>query len=74
MRTLMYNTKRYDRQSFTESNGDRHELEFLEARLDPRTAELAAGFAAVCVFVNDDVGSETIEHLAAAGVQAIALR
>src|SRR5262245_16377893 len=75
MRTLMYNTKRYDRQSFTECNRGRgRELEYLEARLDSRTAELAAGFAAVCVFVNDDVGAETIEHLASAGVQAIALR
>jgi D-lactate dehydrogenase len=75
VRTLMFNTKRYDRLSFDESNRPpRHELEYLEARLDPRTADLAAGFEAVCVFVNDDVGAETVSRLAAGGVRAIALR
>jgi D-lactate dehydrogenase len=75
MRTLMYNTKRYDRLTFAECNRSHgHELEYLEARLDPRTAELAAGFTAVCVFVNDDVGADTVARLADAGVRAIALR
>jgi D-lactate dehydrogenase len=75
MRTLMYNTKRYDRLSFDECNGEhRHELEYLEARLDPRTADLAAGFGAVCIFVNDDAGADTIGRLGELGVRAIALR
>jgi D-lactate dehydrogenase len=75
MRTLMFNTKRYDRQSFDDANRDvGHELEYVEARLDPRTAELAAGFGAVCIFVNDDAGAETIARLADVGVTAIALR
>ncbi len=75
MRTLMFNTKRYDRQSFDETNlRHGHQLEFLEARLDPRTADLAAGFAAVCIFVNDDAGKESIERLGALGVKVIALR
>ena len=59
MRTLMFNTKRYDRLSFDEVNRRHgHDLEYLEARLDPRTADLAAGFPAVCIFVNDDAGAE----------------
>ena len=75
MRTLMFNTKRYDRQSFDECNRQHgHDIEYLEARLEPRTAELAAGFAAVCIFVNDDAGPETIQRLAELGVTAIALR
>jgi D-lactate dehydrogenase len=75
MRTLMFNTKRYDRLSFDECNRQHgHYLEYLEARLDPRTADLAAGFAAVCIFVNDDAGPETIDRLAELGVKAIALR
>jgi D-lactate dehydrogenase len=75
MRTLMFNTKRYDRISFDECNRRHgHDLEYLEARLDPRTADLAAGFAAVCIFVNDDAGAETIRRLADLGVHAIALR
>jgi D-lactate dehydrogenase len=75
MRTLMFNTKRYDRLSFDEINRQHdHELEYLEARLDPRTADLAAGFDVVCIFVNDDAGEETIQRLAAHGIRTIALR
>jgi D-lactate dehydrogenase len=75
MRTLMYNTKRYDRLTFEDCNGEHgHEIEYLDARLDPRTADLAAGFGAVCIFVNDDGGSETVNRLAELGVSAIALR
>ena len=60
--------------SFDETNRRHgHGLEYLEARLDPRTADLAAGFAAVCIFVNDDAGKESIERLADVGVRVIAL-
>jgi len=75
MRTLMYSTKRYDRLSFEECNGEHgHEIEYLDARLDARTADLAEGFGAVCIFVNDDAGAGTISRLAELGVSAIALR
>jgi len=37
-----------------------HHLEHLDVRLDARTAELAAGCDAVCVFVNDDVDAATV--------------
>jgi D-lactate dehydrogenase len=75
MRVVMFNAKRYDRQAFDECNrAHGHELEHLEARLDPRTAELASGFDAVCAFVNDDIGAETVGRLAGAGVTAIAMR
>jgi D-lactate dehydrogenase len=75
MRTLMFNTKRYDRLSFEDGNRRfGHDIEYAEAKLDPRTADLAAGFSAVCVFVNDDGGAETVGRLADLGVRAIALR
>jgi D-lactate dehydrogenase len=75
MRTLVFNTKRYDRQSFDDCNRRYgHELDYVEARLDPRTAELAAGFVAVCVFVNDDLGAETVARLADLDVHVVALR
>jgi D-lactate dehydrogenase len=50
------------------------ELTFLEARLDPHTALLAKGHEAVCIFVNDDGGAETLEVLASVGVKLIVLR
>jgi D-lactate dehydrogenase len=73
----MFSTKAYDRASFTEVNaalGDGHELTFLEARLAPETAQIAAGHDAVCAFVNDDLSAPTVEALAAAGVGAVLLR
>lgn len=75
MHTLLFSAKRYDRTSFDECNSSHgHQLEYLDVRLDARTAELASGFAAVCVFVNDDVGAATIGRLAELGVMVIALR
>lgn len=75
MRVLLYNAKRYDRTSFDDCNvGHGHELKFVAAKLDPTTVDRATGFAAVCVFVNDDVGQATIKGLEANGVRVIALR
>lgn len=72
---MMFSSKSYDRESFEACNHSHdHQLEFLDVRLDARTAELAAGCGAVCVFVNDDVGAATVERLAELGVGVIALR
>jgi D-lactate dehydrogenase len=75
MRMLLFSSKRYDRASFDECNRLRgHHLEHLDVRLDARTAELAAGCDAVCVFVNDDVDAATVKRLDELGVRVIALR
>lgn len=47
---------------------------FSDARLDASTAKLAAGCAAVCAFVDDDVGAETIDALADAGARLVLMR
>jgi len=75
MKIAMFSTKRYDRRSFEAANQNfGHELTFFEPRLTPHTASLANGFRGVCVFVNDEVNRETIEKLAAGGVEIIATR
>ena len=75
MRVSVFSTKPYDREFLSAANSmDGHELEFLEPRLTPQTAKLASGAAAVCAFVNDDLGTEGLERLAADGVRLIALR
>ena len=51
-----------------------HAVTFLEPRLTARTAVLAEGAGAVCAFVNDDLGTETLEALAAARIGLVALR
>ncbi|MBA2664965.1 MAG: 2-hydroxyacid dehydrogenase [Bradymonadaceae bacterium] len=77
MRIAIFSTKQYDRQFLNDANaqgGHNHELVFLEARLGPETAPLAAGFEAVCAFVNDRLNRKVLEILAAQGVQLIVLR
>jgi D-lactate dehydrogenase len=75
MRIAVFNTKPYDRRFLTEANaGFGHELHFLEPRLEPATAALAAGHGAVCVFVNDIVNAEVLETLATGGTRLVALR
>jgi D-lactate dehydrogenase len=75
MRIAVFSSKPYDRQSFAEAAGEHpHELIFLEPRLTPETAPLAAGFPAVCAFVNDRLDAQVLEQLAAGGTRLIALR
>ncbi|PZV26502.1 MAG: hydroxyacid dehydrogenase [Snowella sp.] len=77
MKVAVFSTKAYDRQFLDLENREsqaNHELVYFEARLEPKTASLATGFEAVCVFVNDDLGTETLEILAKDGTKLIALR
>lgn len=77
MRVAMFSTKPYDRRSFQLHNGadgPGHELHFLEPRLNQETAPLAAGFAAVCLFVNDLCDAPTLQVLARGGTRLVALR
>jgi D-lactate dehydrogenase len=50
------------------------EVKFFQARLDQDTANLAKGYDAVCLFVNDICDAETIDTLAENGVKFIAMR
>jgi D-lactate dehydrogenase len=75
MRVAVFSSRSYDERFLRVAN-ERigHELEFFESRLRPATVRLAEGADAVCAFVNDDLGTETLEGLAASGVRLIALR
>lgn len=75
MRIAVFNTRKYDRQFFDRANEKhRHELVYLEPHLDPSTATLAAGFPAVCIFVNDTADAPTLETLASNGTKYLLLR
>ncbi len=75
MKVAVFSTKSYDRQFLTDANVDHgHELIFHETHLNPATATLADGCAAVCIFVNDEATADTLKKLAAGGTQLIALR
>ncbi len=58
----------------TRPDQPRHELVSLDARLSPATANLAAGFPAVSIFVGDDASAPVLRTLHAGGTRLLALR
>lgn len=76
MKILFYDTKIYDKDSFSKVI-DKYkdvEIEYLEADISRHTVRLSKGFDAVCVFVASDVDESIIKALAENGVKLILLR
>lgn len=75
MKLAFFDTKSYDIPGF-----DRYgipagvEIKYFEPNLNRDTVALAAGFDAVCVFVNDTVDAAVVDRLYQLGVKAIVLR
>lgn len=75
MKVCVFSSKQYDQQFLSPAmHAAKHNPVFLETRLTPHTASLAARFDAVCVFVNDTLGRSTLERLHNMGIRLIALR
>lgn len=74
MQVTVFSTKQYDRDFLDAANTGQAELRYMEAKLSPETASLAAGSEGVCAFVNDDLSAPVLEQLGAEGVKLIALR
>lgn len=73
MKVAFFDTKPYDRQSFEKKNSNL-KFKFFETKLNEDTVDLAKGYDAVCVFVNDVVNAAVIDRLQEFGVKVIALR
>jgi D-lactate dehydrogenase len=75
MKVAVFSAKKYDRELLDAANEQLgHDLVYFDSRLEPETAKLAAGFPAVCVFVNDDAGPMVLEMLAKNGTKLVATR
>ncbi len=75
IKVAFFDTKEYDRASFEQYNEDVGvSFKFLETKLTEDTADLAKGYDAVCVFVNDTVNAAVIDKLYGFGIKMIALR
>lgn len=75
MRTLVYSSQTYDRESFLGAQiVPEIELHFQPARLTLDTVALADQYEVVCAFINDDLSAPVLEQLAAGGTRLIALR
>ncbi|MBF9017372.1 MULTISPECIES: 2-hydroxyacid dehydrogenase [unclassified Oceanispirochaeta] len=74
MKLAIFSSKKWVKDAFTSKKPKTIEQTFFEARLDEETAALAAGYDAICVFVNDVINAAVIDTLAKGGVKIIALR
>ena len=75
MKIAFFDTKNYDKASFDKFNLQNDvEFKYFETKLNEDTVELANGFDAVCVFVNDTVNAKVIDRLYEMGVKVVALR
>ncbi|KAI1376425.1 D-isomer specific 2-hydroxyacid dehydrogenase [Hypoxylon crocopeplum] len=80
MQLAVFSTKPYDKKYLTSVRATELDISagieiiYHEFALSLDTVPLAKGATAVCVFVNDDVGTEVLESLHASGVRAILLR
>lgn len=75
MKVAFFDAKEYDVSSFNQVE-DKGSLtfQFFETKLNENTVELAKGFDAVCVFVNDTVNAAVVDKLVEYGCKVIALR
>lgn len=76
MNILIYDTKKYDKESFDGIKDEYPELvvDYVKTDLSEKTARLAAGYEAVCAFVSSDVGANVIQILSEVGVKLILMR
>ena len=78
MKIFFFGAKSYDIKSF-DAYLDKEEYKdldvvYIEPNLTPQTAMLAAGYEAVCAFVNMDLSAETIDILNTCKVKLILMR
>lgn len=75
IKVAFFDAKPYDKPAFEKLAEERGlRIKYFETRLTEDTVNLARGYDAVCVFVNDSVTAEVIESLVEFGVKIIALR
>ncbi|MDA1184911.1 MAG: 2-hydroxyacid dehydrogenase [Acidobacteria bacterium] len=75
MRIAVFDTHAFDREALERANADHdHDLRFFEPRLTAETAALAAGFDAICSFVNDRLDEKALGVLHRGGTRLVALR
>jgi D-lactate dehydrogenase len=74
MKVLVYSARSYDKEFLETANQDKHELYFVEARLEECTTALARQYPAICCFVDDILSKKIIKQLSDGGTRLVALR
>ncbi|WP_233809181.1 2-hydroxyacid dehydrogenase [Paraburkholderia sp. HP33-1] len=75
MEVAIFSSTRYERQYLDEANKvEQHKLRYFDVLLEMDTVGLAAGYGAVCIFVNDRADAQVLEALRKGGTGLLALR
>lgn len=75
IKIAFFDTKDYDKTFFNEYNKKyNYDITYFESKLNSETAQLAKGFDAICIFVNDIADKSTLDKLNEYGIKLIALR
>ncbi len=75
MKIAFYDTHPFEKLAFDMANAKlAHEIDYIEFRLQEKTAHLAKGFPCVCAFANDKLNEATLRILREGGTQLVALR
>jgi D-lactate dehydrogenase len=75
MKVAIFSSTRYERDYLDEANKvEQHQLHNFDVSLNMDSVGLAAGFGAVCIFVNDEADAQVLEALHKGGTQLLALR
>jgi S-adenosyl-L-homocysteine hydrolase, NAD binding domain len=75
MRIAFFDAKEYDIDFFNRANEEfGFELRFFADRLECSNADMAAGFDAVCCFVNDRISAGALECIKEKGIRLLLLR
>lgn len=78
MKVLFYSNRSYDKLSFRgtieSDNYTNLDITYIESSLNEQTVEMAKGYDAVCIFVNDNGSTNIVKRLHELGVKVIALR
>ena len=75
MKIAFFDAKSYDKPSFDKYAAQLgFDIKYFETKLNEDTVELASGYDAVCVFVNDTINARVIDRLCDLGINIVALR
>jgi len=74
VKVLVYSSRPYDQEFLEAANQNKHELHFIEARLEESTTVLASGFPSICCFVDDILDQKVLQQLYDVGTRLVTLR
>lgn len=73
MKIAVFSTSQYD-EDFLSQHNSSHQIVFFKVSLSEESAVLAAGFEAICIFVNDILNKEVLDKLQQSGLKLVVLR